>query len=126
MSGFERYQQTRQMKRSYWQNIENQRTLFDKIAKTLNVNKPEDWKNIHVDQVLALGASNVLVHYGHSLSKGKCHFFEITWEALGTLYPETFVYKPREAAPKGYWKVSANRIQFIEKLAAKYSILDTL
>ena len=51
-------------------------------------------------------------------------YFEITWEALGTIYPESFVYKSREAAPKGYWKVPANRIQFIEKLAAKYSILD--
>jgi hypothetical protein len=57
--------------RSYWKDLKHQRELFDNIAKTLKIQKPEDWYTVRVADVCDLGARSVLTfYYQTSLIKG--------------------------------------------------------
>jgi hypothetical protein len=56
-------------KRSNWKTIENQRAFFDKVASTLNIQKPEDWYSVSVDTVYKMGGSFIR-YYNGSLLRG--------------------------------------------------------
>jgi hypothetical protein len=55
----------------YWNDINNQRTFFDDLAKSLNIQKPEDWNNVSLRTVLEKGGYFVNSIYKGSLPKGK-------------------------------------------------------
>jgi hypothetical protein len=54
----------------YWRDIANQRAFLDQLARKLNVQKPEDWYNVMVKQVIQNGGSFVQYYYNGSLRKG--------------------------------------------------------
>jgi hypothetical protein len=54
----------------YWEQVENQRAFFDRLAPALNVQKHEDWYNVHVRTVLDKGGYFINHRYNGSLIKG--------------------------------------------------------
>jgi hypothetical protein len=54
----------------YWGDMQNQRALFDKIAISLNIRKPEDWYTVRTDTVRQAGASFLATKYKGSLING--------------------------------------------------------
>lgn len=54
--------------RKFWQSPRNQLAFFDWCAKKLNVQKPEDWYSVSVEDIMRLGGTTLLVSYhGRSL-----------------------------------------------------------
>jgi hypothetical protein len=60
----------------YWNDINNQRAFFDKMASLLNVQKEDDWYSVSVKSVIQHGGSFIKRHYNGSIIRGEsavCH-----------------------------------------------------
>jgi hypothetical protein len=55
----------------YWNNKQNQREFFDKLAVALNITDPTDWHKVGMDIIHSEGGSFVNTHYKGSLIRGK-------------------------------------------------------
>jgi hypothetical protein len=60
----------------YWQDKQNQRQFFDKLALSLNITKPQDWYFVDLKTIIQRGGYFVLDYYNGSLI-----------QALNELYP---------------------------------------
>jgi hypothetical protein len=58
------------LQRGYWQDIVHQRKFFDQLAIKLQIQKPEDWYNVHWKTVVNEGGSFVARYYNASLVQG--------------------------------------------------------
>lgn len=53
--------------RNHWRRKENQRLVFDKIAKHLNIREQRDWRRVSLKDIHNLGASSILAYHNGSL-----------------------------------------------------------
>merc|ERR1712137_1050983 len=97
---------------SIWSNPKYQRGFLDRVAATLNIVSTQDWKSVSVQQVKALGGSQLLRQYP-SLS-----------DALQALYPEhkLTLKDVAKRIPPGYWNNSKNQKNFLDSIASKYNL----
>eukprot|EP00028_Trichosphaerium_sp_Am-I-7-wt_P012154 CAMPEP_0168524058 /NCGR_PEP_ID=MMETSP0405-20121227/10405_1 /TAXON_ID=498012 /ORGANISM="Trichosphaerium sp, Strain Am-I-7 wt" /LENGTH=320 /DNA_ID=CAMNT_0008546155 /DNA_START=66 /DNA_END=1025 /DNA_ORIENTATION=- len=90
----------------YWDNIKNQRQIFNIIGRKMSVKVLEDWYTIQQVDVAPLGL-NVLTRYDFSLHK-----------ALRNIYP---VYKWHGwkfvTVPRHFWELADNQMDKINVLA---------
>jgi hypothetical protein len=63
-------EQGNHLPQGYWNSLQNQRQFFDSLAKKFNIQKPEDWYKITVDEVVHNGGSFIQRHYKGSLLRG--------------------------------------------------------
>ena len=62
---------SKQLPHVYWKDKNKQHVFFDELAKTLNIQKPEDWYSVSVKTVLEKGGSFVNTLYNGSVIRGK-------------------------------------------------------
>jgi hypothetical protein len=53
----------------YWNNKDNQKAFFDKLAIKLNIQKLEDWNNVTSAMVMREEGSAFIIHYYKSSLK---------------------------------------------------------
>ncbi len=82
------YQITRTNVKGFWQNKVNQRVFLDNIARSLNIQSPEDWYTVRSDTIMARGGSFINRYYNSSLIQGIEFYISSFFTALNTLYPE--------------------------------------
>ena len=56
--------------KSYWNNIQHQRQLFDHLTQKWNLSSLADWYTVSTQKVASAGGSSLLKIYGNSLPKG--------------------------------------------------------
>jgi hypothetical protein len=113
----------------YWKDHENQRAFFDKLGKSLNIQKPEDWYNVGVRTAMIKGGS-FLRHYNGSLIDGTFILYSIvriSWVeyinfiiALNVVYPH-YNLKKYNASSFANTRAVASKAQ-----SALYEALRTL
>lgn len=50
--------------KDYWHDIKNQRRFLDWATKELKIKSQEDWYNVKAQDVIKLGGSGLILHYG--------------------------------------------------------------
>jgi hypothetical protein len=56
----------------YWQDKQNQKAFFDKLASKWNIKKPEDWNKVTPAMVIKEGGSFIVTYYKNSVKQGTC------------------------------------------------------
>jgi hypothetical protein len=109
----------------FWQNKDNQRILFNRLAQKLNIRKPEDWYNVSARQIKKNGGWTVLSdYYSGSLLKGMIWSYNCrNIVALQGIYPDQ-AWDPAKFHNLrwGFWKDTNNQRNLIEKLGELFSI----
>jgi hypothetical protein len=60
-----------QVSSGHWRDIKTQRSFFDRLARELNIEKPQDWYSVRLADVkIRGGASFMNYYYRDSLFKG--------------------------------------------------------
>eukprot|EP01114_Cavostelium_apophysatum_P008759 TRINITY_DN2150_c0_g3_i2.p1 TRINITY_DN2150_c0_g3~~TRINITY_DN2150_c0_g3_i2.p1 ORF type:complete len:171 (+),score=27.60 TRINITY_DN2150_c0_g3_i2:391-903(+) len=68
----------RNIPQNYWRSEQNQRAFFDELAKTLGLQRWQDWYQVSAEDIKAHGGATLITHhYGGYISK-----------ALTAVYPE--------------------------------------
>jgi len=103
---------TQRVGRGYWDDVGNQRHLFDRVAEKYGVKTADDWKRVRNKDVAAMGGAPVLARYGSFA------------EALRGIYPELELDESscRAQMPRGYWKSLENRKAFVSLLAERMGV----
>jgi hypothetical protein len=55
--------------RDYWNDLSNQRTFLDELAKKLNITAFEEWYRVSSKDVIENGGRGLFKHYGFSIPK---------------------------------------------------------
>ncbi len=110
----------------YWDDMRNQRSFMDNLAKTLQISNPEEWKSKLTKSVLYTHGGTTLlnVNYKGSVSR-----------LLATVYPEypstyslihrsMYQWSTKANKPQGYWADVTVQRTFMEDLAKKLNIGD--
>ena len=90
----------------YWENIDNQRKLFDEIGKKFNITSMNDWNTISRKSITSVkGGSSVLNKYSS------------IQEALETLYPEfEWNVLDRKKVSRNFWIDKNNHRVILDKI----------
>ncbi len=102
--------------RKYWDDLSNQRSFIDQLAKKLNVTSLEDWYKVNYSTLQQHGASGLLaLKYGYSFRK-----------LLTKLYPQ-YPWDPTrfnrgQRAPRGRWSDPQQQREFMDNLAKQLHI----
>ena len=99
-------------KSSKWDDRTHCRRVLDYIATILLIRTPEDWKDVTVAQIKALGGGPILKKYSS------------IYNALCDIYPETNwnLSNTRKRFPANYWQCKENQRTFLDSISEKLSI----
>lgn len=97
----------------HWESPAVQRTFMDNLAAAHGVERPEDWKRITYQDVVAAGGSTLLGRYTGSVLA-----------ILEAVYPERewCPVRHRPNVPKGYWNSKEKQRKFLDDVAEELGI----
>jgi len=100
----------------YWSPKENQKKIFDEIAKELGIKKPRDWSKVTVEMLSKTQAKSPLSkYYGNSVYRALVAIYpDVKWE------PSWFENIP--VFPAGYWQSKENQRTFLDYLGRELGI----
>lgn len=112
------------MRKSHFENMENQKEFMDEVAKKLNIKNPSDWGKIRTQQIFNLGGQYLIIHY-YGGSVYRC--LKSVYKGANCLHSLTCkdVHWKREwfsNLPKSYWESLENRKEFLDEVATKLQI----
>ena len=102
----------RKMPANHWNDVDNQRELFDRIAQKYKISNAQEWDRVTYQEVVNEGGSGVLKQYTSLFSALKTIYPECEWEDV----------KIRSKTPPVYWENKENQRAFFNRITRKYNI----
>ena len=100
------------IKYKYWNNQENVQNFLEKLKKKLNLQSPNDWNGISIQNIKENGGIGLLNHF--SLYDLKCFACPEG--------KEIFSYHPNKRKSSEYWENEENVQNFLCKLKEKFNL----
>jgi hypothetical protein len=95
--------QGRRMAKGHWEDVSNVRTFLEDVASRLEIETPEDWRAVRLEEVVELGGAGMLKQYKDSL-------FSALEHAYGD---EVQAFLCRPSIPQRFWQSSDNVRAFL-------------
>eukprot|EP01114_Cavostelium_apophysatum_P004593 TRINITY_DN14919_c0_g1_i1.p1 TRINITY_DN14919_c0_g1~~TRINITY_DN14919_c0_g1_i1.p1 ORF type:complete len:186 (+),score=13.10 TRINITY_DN14919_c0_g1_i1:102-659(+) len=99
--------------RNHWLSPANRRRFMNHVARRLKIQDMNDWNHVKLKDIVRLGGSGLLNHFGNSLSS-----------LLNTVFPEYEWKEKKERHPVGYWQDPAHQRKFLDNFATSHNITD--
>lgn len=95
---------------NYWDSMLNQRKYANWLFKQLKFTKLEDWYSVTQDTFREYYGSGLILN-SRTYNSSHIAFLQAVYEGEFTFYPWCF-----SQTPNGYWKILANRMEFMKWL----------
>lgn len=101
----------------HWLSLENRKRFLDDLSSAHGVKSDEDWQRVSLDDVRKAGGGGFLAHYNNSLRA-----------ALLDVYGDDGLRASavRQQYPRHHWDSQENRRKFLDDLAEKKRVADTM